>query len=296
MEVYIQAFADYLKNTKKSSENTIMSYTRDLHKFEKYAQNSGVTDVTKMTYTILNAYVLMMEHEDFKPSTVSRNIATLKSFFGFLFKQKVIESDPAEALKAPKIEKKMPEVLSVEEVTLLLAQPNGRNNKEIRDKAMMELLYATGMRVSELIELKVSDVNMTAGYVYCHDHNDTRGRVIPFGSVAKKALKVYLMKARSEMIHTDYEDYLFTNCSGQPMSRQGFWKVLKSYAKRAGIYADITPHTLRHSFAAHMVENGADLHAVQEMLGHSDISTTQVYARLSGSKIKDVYEKAHPRA
>ena len=294
MEIYIQAFASYLKDVKGSSENTILSYTRDLHKFAKYAESYGTTDVTKMTYTILNAYVLMMENEAFKPSTVSRNIATLKAFFGFLFKQGYIQNDPAEMLKPPKIEKKAPEILSVDEVTLLLSQPKNTSNKEIRDKAMLELLYATGMRVSELIQLKVNDVNLSACYVHCQDRS--KERVIPFGSVAQKALKSYLTKARDSMIHTGYEDYLFTNCNGQPMSRQGFWKVLKSYAKRAGIYTDITPHTLRHSFAAHLVENGEDLHAVQEMLGHSDISTTQMYTRFTGNRIKDVYEKAHPRA
>ena len=294
MESYIEAFAEYLRDVKKSSKNTVLSYTRDLHKFSKFAEEMSIADVTKVTYTVLNAYVLMMETEEFKASTISRNIATLKAFFNYLMKQGIICDDPSEMLKAPKIEKKMPEILSVDEVTLLLAQPVGDSNKEIRDKAMLELLYATGMRVSELISLKIGDLNMTASYVCCHDHN--KERIIPFGSVAKNALKVYLIKARKAMIHTGYEDYLFTNCNGQPMSRQGFWKVLKSYAKRAGIYSDITPHTLRHSFAAHLVENGADLHAVQEMLGHSDISTTQIYTRVSNNRIRDVYAKAHPRA
>lgn len=294
MEHYVEQFVDYLQSVKKSSKNTVLSYKRDLLKFAHYSKEMGVLDVEKMTYTVLNAYILMMEMESFAPSTISRNIATLKAFFGYLNKQGIIKQDPAEMLKAPKIEKKIPEVLSVDEVTLLLSQPVGHSNKEIRDKAMLELLYATGMRVSELISLKISELNMAAGYVCCHDNN--KERIIPFGSVAKNALKEYLSGPRAAMISKEYEDYLFTNCNGQPMSRQGFWKVLKAYAKRAGIESDITPHTLRHSFAAHLVENGADLHSVQEMLGHSDVSTTQIYAKISGNRIKEVYAKAHPRA
>ena len=205
-----------------------------------------------------------------------------------------IAQDPAERLKAPKIEKKMPGILTVEEVTLLLNQPSGSSNKEIRDKAMLELLYATGIRVSELISLTMDDINLTSGYIRVNE--GSRERIIPFGSVARQSLKNYLKNARAGMIATENEKVLFTNCSGQPMSRQGFWKVLKQYAKRAGIEEDITPHTLRHSFAAHLVENGADLHSVQEMLGHSDVSTTQIYAKLTSNRIKEVYSKAHPRA
>ncbi|MCI6017589.1 MAG: site-specific tyrosine recombinase XerD [Clostridiales bacterium] len=294
MNGYINEFVDYLMNVKKSSKNTVLSYKRDLQKFAHYAEDMGVIDVAKMNYTVLNAYILMMESKSFAPSTISRNIATLKAFFGYLYKKRVIDSDPAELLKAPKIEKKVPEILSIDEVTLLLAQPCGDSNKEIRDKAMLELLYATGMRVSELISLKLSDINLSAGYVCCRD--GSKERVIPFGSVAKQALKAYLAGPRDTMVGETYEDYLFTNCNGQPMSRQGFWKILKSYAKKAGVEADITPHTLRHSFAAHMVENGADLRSIQEMLGHSDVSTTQIYTKVSNHRIREVYAKAHPRA
>ena len=283
-----------MQSVKKSSKNTILSYQRDLKKFAQYLKENGIDDIRKVNYTVMNAYMLMMEREHFAASTISRNIATLKAFFTYLQREHVVDDDPAVMLKAPKIEKKMPGVLSIEEVNLLLAQPVGTSNKEIRDKAMLELLYATGIRVSELISLKVSDVNLQNNYIRCVD--GTKERVIPFGSAARAALKVYMTSAREAMIHSDEEDTLFTNCSGQPMSRRVFWKVLKQYAKRAGIETDITPHTLRHSFAAHLVENGADLHAVQEMLGHSDVSTTQIYAKLNSNRLKEVYTKAHPRA
>ena len=188
----------------------------------------------------------------------------------------------------------MPEILTPKEVDLLLSQPSMKTNKGIRDRAMLELLYATGIRVSELISLKLSDVNLGASYIHCQDLN--RERIIPFGSMAKNILKVYVREARPAMVDNEAEEVLFTNCNGTPMSRQGFWKLLKKYAKNAGIQTDITPHTLRHSFAAHLVANGADLRSVQEMLGHSDISTTQIYARMNNRRIKEVYSKAHPRA
>lgn len=294
METYLEGFIQYLKDIKKSSKNTILSYQRDLRKFFAYLQEARIWDITKVNQTNLNSYMLYMEKENFAASTVSRNIATLKSYFMYLFKQGIISQDPADQLKAPKIEKKMPGILTVEEVNLLLSQPSGNSNKELRDKAMLELLYATGIRVSELISLTMEDINLTSGYIRVRE--GSRERVIPFGHAARLALKNYLDHAREGMIAAEDEPVLFTNCSGQPMSRQGFWKVLKQYAKRAGIETDITPHTLRHSFAAHLVENGADLHSVQEMLGHSDVSTTQIYAKFNNNRIKEVYSKAHPRA
>ena len=294
MERYIAEFIVYLQDIKKSSNNTVLSYKRDLMKFSRFIEEQQVKEIKRINGTTLNSYILLLERENFATATISRNIATLKAFFGFLCKQGILKDDPSEKLKAPKIEKKVPGILSMNEVTLLLEQPTGKSNKEIRDKAMLELLYATGIRVSELISLKVNDVSVQAGYIRCNEGN--KERIIPFGSVAKSALKSYLKTSRPAMVATDKEDVLFTNCSGQPMSRQGFWKLLKQYAKRAGIESDITPHTLRHSFAAHLVENGADLRSVQEMLGHSDISTTQIYAKLSGNRIKEVYAKTHPRA
>lgn len=274
--------------------NTVVSYRRDLIKFNKFMETQGVTDVQRVNPTNLNSYMLHMEKEKFATSTISRNVATLKAFFGYLYRAGYIGTDPTIQLKAPKIEKKMPEILTPKEVDLLLSQPSMKTNKGIRDRAMLELLYATGIRVSELISLKLSDVNLGASYIHCQDLN--RERIIPFGSMAKNILKVYVREARPAMVDNEAEEVLFTNCNGTPMSRQGFWKLLKKYAKNAGIQTDITPHTLRHSFAAHLVANGADLRSVQEMLGHSDISTTQIYARMNNRRIKEVYSKAHPRA
>ena len=293
MENELNAFMLYLHNIKKTSENTEMSYRRDLVKVMNYMQEQGIEDVRKITATNLNSYILYLEKNKFSAATISRNIASLKAFYHYMCKEGLVAEDVAETLHAPKIEKKMPEILSTDEVVRLLEQPSGDTAKEIRDKAMLELLYATGIRVTELITLKLSDVNLQMGYIVCRDNG--KERVIPFGNEAKSALIRYLEGTRSAMIKDAESEYLFANCSGQPMSRQGFWKLIKYYAKKAGIVADITPHTLRHSFAAHLVENGADLRSVQEMLGHSDISTTQIYVNMNRNRLREVYAKAHPR-
>lgn len=293
MEKAINAFMSYLHNVKKSSQNTVMSYRRDLSKLQKFLAEQDVTQVGEITQTNLNSYVLYLEKNNFTPATVSRNIASIKAFYHFLFKERMVKEDVAEGLHAPKIEKKMPEIMTMDQVARLLEQPSGDSPKELRDKAMLELLYATGIRVSELISLNVTDVNLQMGFLICRD--SSKERVIPFGNKARMALIAYMESARGAMIQEYDEKILFVNCSGQAMSRQGFWKLVKSYAKKAGIEAEITPHTLRHSFAAHLVENGADLRSVQEMLGHSDISTTQIYANLNHNRIREVYAKAHPR-
>lgn len=293
METQINAFIDYLHNVKHTSENTKLSYHRDLNKVRAYMEEQGITDIRKVTEEDLKAYVAYMGENQFSAATISRNIASLKAFYHYLYKEGIVKEDIADQLHAPKIEKKLPEILSMDEVVRLLEQPSGDTPKEIRDKAMLELLYATGIRVTELITLKTEAVNLQMGFIVCKDSN--KERVIPFGNAAKSALIRYLEGTRAAMIADASSEYLFANCSGQPMSRQGFWKLIKFYAKKAGIVADITPHTLRHSFAAHLVENGADLRSVQEMLGHSDISTTQIYAQMNHSRIKEVYAKAHPR-
>ena len=293
MERVIMNFISYLHNIKKTSNNTELSYKRDLGKMRQYLEENGISGLNDITEEVLDSYIVYLEENQFAAATISRNIASIKAFFHYLAKEAVIEKDISVGLKAPKIEKKMPEILTPEEVIWLLEQPKGDTPKEIRDKAMLELLYATGIRVTELITLKVSDVNLQMGFIVCRD--GSKERVIPFGAAAKKAMTNYLDKARNVMLFDLQSDILFVNCSGQPMSRQGFWKLIKYYAKKAGIMADITPHTLRHSFAAHLVENGADLRSVQEMLGHSDISTTQVYATLTHNRIREVYSKAHPR-
>lgn len=293
MEREINNFISYLHNIKKTSNNTELSYKRDLAKLRQYLEEKGITEVSQITEEMLNSYIVYLEENQFAAATISRNVASIKAFYHYLCKEGIVQKDISGGLKAPKIEKKMPEILTPEEVIWLLEQPKGDTPKEIRDKAMLELLYATGIRVTELITLKVSDVNMQMGYIICRD--GSKERVIPFGAAAKKAMTNYLDKARNVMLLDLNSDILFVNCSGMPMSRQGFWKLIKYYAKKAGIVADITPHTLRHSFAAHLVENGADLRSVQEMLGHSDISTTQVYATLTHNRIREVYSKAHPR-
>ncbi len=294
MEAEINAFMIYLHDIRKSSENTEMSYRRDLMRVKAYLEGQGIGDVKKVTSTNLNSYILYLEKNKFSAATISRNIASLKAFYHYMQKEGVVREDAAQALRAPKIEKKLPGILTHQEVVRLLEQPSGDSHKEIRDKAMLELLYATGIRVTELVNVKLSEVNLQVGYLVCKDAD--RERVIPFGNQAKSALVRYLNGTRAAMVSDKGSDFLFVNCSGQPMSRQGFWKLVKYYAKKAGITADITPHTLRHSFAAHLVENGADLRSVQEMLGHSDISTTQIYVEMNQNKLREVYAKAHPRS
>lgn len=293
MEKEIGAFITYLHNVKNTSGNTEMSYKRDLEKVSHFMESRGIREAKDVTAKDLADYVKFLEDSKFAAATVSRNIASLKAFYHYLVQEGVVEEDISDKLKAPKIEKKAPEIMSPDEVVRLLEQPSGDSPKEIRDKAMLELLYATGIRVTELITLNLSDVNMQMSFILCRDRN--KERIIPFGAAAKNALARYLDGTREEMLENKKSEVLFANCSGQPMSRQGFWKLIKHYAKKADIQADITPHTLRHSFAAHLVENGADLRSVQEMLGHSDISTTQIYANLNHNHIREVYAKAHPR-
>ncbi|MDO4967035.1 MAG: site-specific tyrosine recombinase XerD [Lachnospiraceae bacterium] len=293
MENILNGFITYLHNVKKKSENTVLSYNRDLTKLVNYLKVNKIDSFDKVTEEVLDKYIKSLTEDGFKSATISRNIASIKALFHYLANEDKIESDPSTKLKAPKIEKKMPEILTMNEVVSLLEQPSGDSPKEIRDKAMLELLYATGIRVSELISLDLEDVNLSMSYINCHDGN--KSRTIPFGKEAKTALVNYLDGSRNAIVDDKSSTLLFANCSGQKMSRQGFWKLIKHYAKKAGIEVDITPHTLRHSFAAHLVENGADLRSVQEMLGHSDISTTQIYANMSHSHIREVYNRAHPR-
>ena len=292
MQETIQSFTDYLQTEKKASKNTEVSYQRDLRKLAVFLKEHGIEKPEQMNATVLNSYLVYLEREHFSPATISRSIAAIHMFCQYACQEGIMVSDPSKALQPPRVERKMPEILSIAEVDLLLRQPKTDTPKGIRDKAMLEMLYATGIRVSELIHLKTQDVNLMMGYITCRDEKE---RIVPFGGLAKKALEQYLGSARAALMHGREDDVLFVNCSGGPMSRQGFWKILKSYAKSAGITADITPHTLRHSFATHLLQNGADLKSVQEMMGHADISTTQMYLHLGVNKIRDVYRKAHPR-
>jgi len=289
MEQEIKGFVFYLHHVKKTSRNTELSYQRDLMKMMRFLREQKVEKVSEVTEMDLHSYILDLGKKGMAAATVSRNIASMKAFYLYLLKNGKVQQDPAENLKGPKVEKKFPDILSVAQITRLLEQPGERTAKGLRDRAMLELLYATGIRVTELISLRLEDINWKLNYIVCQDRG--RERMIPFGSQAKKALDTYMKKARNELIGEKECDMLFPNCSGESMSRQGFWKLLKQYVKQAGIEMEITPHTLRHSFAAHLVDNGADLRVVQEMLGHSDISTTMMYA----ARTREVYEKAHPR-
>lgn len=293
MKCEIEEFIGYLHNTRGTSKNTEVSYERDLKKLERFLTEEKIESVEQVNATLLNSYVMYMERKNFAASSISRSIASIRAFFHFLCQTRNWKENPAEHLKAPKIEKKMPGILTIDEVDLLLKQPRENTAKGIRDRAMLELLYATGIRVSELISLTLKDINLKLGYITCS--SGEKERVIPFGSAAKRSVEHYMEGARAELLGSQESEMLFLNCSGKSMSRQGFWKVLKSYAEAAGIQQDITPHTLRHSFAAHLVQNGADLKSVQEMMGHSDISTTQIYMNMNMNKIRDVYMKAHPR-
>ena len=293
MEREIREFISYLHNAKRTSYNTEVSYQRDLKKMAAFLEEKGIREFGLVKGEDLSDYLRYMENEHFASSTISRNVASIRAFFQYLVKGGKLENDPSDDLKSPKVEKKMPEILSIAEVERLLTQPDIRTEKGQRDSAMLEVLYATGMRVSELTHLRVSDVNLRLSYIVCHD--DSKERVIPLGSVCRDALYRYIRDARPTFVKNSEETVLFTNYSGKPMSRQGFWKVLKGYADEAGIRKDITPHTLRHSFAVHMLQNGADVRSVQELLGHSDISTTQVYLNMNMQKIREVYMKTHPR-
>lgn len=294
MVAEIEHFIIYLRDIKKTSKNTEVSYHRDLMQLAAFLGQQGIMEVDKVTKTSLNSYILFLEKEGRATTTISRSLASMKAFFHYEYSEGRIQKDPAELIKAPKVEKKAPTILTVDEVNCLLSQPDGNSPKELRDRAMLELLYATGIRVSELIHLKKTDVNLAIGYITCRDEH--KERMIPFGKVAKLAISAYMERGREALLKDLNSQWLFTNCNGAPMSRQGFWKIIKFYGEKAGIQADITPHTLRHSFAAHLLRNGADIHAVQAMLGHSDMATTQMYMNYAqGGNVRQAYAGAHPR-
>lgn len=294
MNTYVKEYTSFMTDIRHKSLNTVESYKRDVTQYISYLDGTGVTDISSTTKTTILSYLLYLQKEGRASSTVSRTLASLRSYYLFMMQNGVVKSNPTSNLEAPHVGKKIPKILSGEEVELLLEQPKNCDNKGIRDKAMLELLYATGIRVSELINLDVSDVNVPMSFVRCK--GGKKERIIPMGHQAKDALENYINNVRKYMVKDENETALFVNCSGARLSRQGFWKLIKYYQHIAGIETDITPHTLRHSFAAHLLENGADLHSIQEMMGHADISSTQVYSRMMNSKIKDVYAKAHPRA
>ena len=290
----ISIFESYLRNDKKASENTLSSYLRDIRQFGEFQEERSAKDIIDADEEDLAAYINHLKDQGKSVATVSRNIASLKCLYSYLTINRLIEQNPSTKLVPEKSEQKLPQILTNKEVELLLEQPKCVDAKGYRDKAMLELLYATGIRVTELIDLDISDVNLSAGVIRCRGRD--KERLIPMYDKAVKALSDYVTLVRPQMIAMPDEPSLFVNVGGERMSRQGFWKLIKFYQKKAKIEKDITPHTLRHSFAAHLLENGADIHAIQEMLGHADISSTQVYSQLVKKQLKDVYNKAHPRA
>lgn len=292
--VCFEKFKDYLTNVKKASSNTLSSYLRDIRQFGEYLDSHETVGYTEADEEVLNGYISWLRGMGKSVATVSRSIASLKCFYTFLILQRIVSENPTGKLVLDKCEQKLPQILTSSEVELLLEQPECTDFKGYRDKAMLELLYATGIRVSELISLNVTDVNLTAGAIRCISHD--KERFIPLYPAAIRALSEYMEFVRPQMLARKDETSLFVNVSGERMSRQGFWKIIKSYQAKAHIEKDITPHTLRHSFAAHLLENGADIRAIQEMLGHADISSTQVYSQLVKKQLKDVYQKSHPRA
>ena len=293
MEKQVKLFLEFLQNEKKLSDNTLQSYKRDIIQYQNYLEENGI-NYAKVSKEDIKAYLNYLKQIGKKPSTISRNLASIRSFYQFSIRNKKIKNDPTEDVQSPKIEKRVPSVLTAQEVELLLEQPKDVDLKGTRDKAMLEFAYATGMRVTEIINLNIEDVNLEGEYVICRVGSKQRN--IPLGSLSLKALKEYIDDARPILIRNEKEKALFVNVNGQRLTRQGFWKIVKYYKEQAHITKDITPHVLRHSFATHLLQNGADLKAIQTMLGHSDISSTQVYMQFQDPGLKDIYQKAHPRA
>lgn len=294
MNDVLYGFIDYLLYEKELSQNTVESYKRDLEQFITYLDTID-TPIEQFTKTNVIKYMMILKKRGKATSTVSRSLASLRSFCQYLINIGILNKDPTINLKSPKQEKKLPDILTHSEVELLLSQPSNDTSKGVRDKAMLELLYAAGIRVTELVSLNLEDINLDVGFVI-GGKNSSNERVIPIGKISIEVLSKYIKDYRDILIKNDNEKALFINYYGNRLTRQGFWKIIKYYTKKANIDKKITPHTLRHSFAAHLIQNGADLKSVQEMLGHSDISTTQIYTKIENNKIKDVYKKNHPRA
>ena len=293
MEKQITLFLEFLQNDKKLSDNTLQSYKRDIMQYHNYVDENSI-NYLKADENKIKEYLQYLQEIGKKSSTISRSLASIRSFYQFLIRTKLIKEDPTVNIQSPKIEKRVPSILTSKEIELLLDQPKDVDLKGTRDKAMLEFAYATGMRVTEIISLDIDDVNLEEGYVVCRFGSKQRN--IPLGSLSLKALKEYIEESRPYLIRDENVKALFVNINGKRLTRQGFWKIVKYYKEQAHITKDITPHVLRHSFATHLLQNGADLKAIQMMLGHSDISSTQVYMQFQVEGIKNVYRKAHPRA
>jgi integrase/recombinase XerD len=295
MEEQLKGFMHYLIVEKSLAKNTIMAYERDLKSYIHYLKNvESVQSLNDVQRAHIIHFLKFLKEQGKSSKTVARHIASVRAFHQFLLRDKSTDQDPSVQIETPRLERSLPNVLSLQEVEILLDAPKPQDHFGIRDKAMLELLYATGIRVSELIDLEIDHVQLTMGFIRCNGHKE---RIIPIGRTASDAVKHFLDYGRPQFISTKHKDNaLFLNHQGRKLTRQGFWKILKKLAKQAGINKELTPHTLRHSFATHLLENGADLRAVQEMLGHADISTTQIYTQVKKTKLKDVYSQFHPRA
>ena len=290
----IQAYENYLTKVKQASTNTTASYMRDIRQFSGWLKSSADKDVVDAEQLNISEYLHFMEKDGRSPATISRALASLRNFYAYLISTGFVVKTPVSDIRIDRGEKKLPQILTGREIELLLSQPVCIDAKGFRDKAMLEVMYATGIRVTELIELDVDDVNLEQGIIKCSSARKTRA--IPLYPAALRALSVYINDIRSGMLDNPDEQALFVNINGIRMSRQGFWKILKHYQDTAHIEKEITPHTLRHSFAVHLLENGADIGSVQELMGHSDISSTQMYTQMLNQKLKSVYEKCHPKA
>ncbi len=291
----IHAYENYLSKVKQASNNTVSSYMRDIRQFSEWLQSSGDTDILSVTQLNISDYLAFLQEQGKSGATVSRVLASLKNFYAYLVSTGFLETSPVSSdIHVDRGEKKLPQILTGKEVETLLAQPSTSDAKGLRDKAMLEVMYATGIRVTELIDLNVEDVNLELGILKCGSAK--KNRSIPLYPAALRALAVYVKEVRFAMVADPGERALFVNVGGSRMSRQGFWKILKFYQAKAGIEKEITPHTLRHSFAVHLLENGADLGSLQELMGHSDISSTQMYTHMINQKLRSVYEKCHPKA
>ena len=290
---YLSGYEFWLSHEKKASSNTLSSYLRDVRQFSEWIEGEGVA-LPQVTQSDIKQYARYLSKKGKSDATVVRSVASLKSFYSYMLGAHNVPSNPAKGFTPSKLERKLPEILTSKEVDLFLDQPDVADEKGCRDKAMLEVLYATGIRVSELISLDIHDVNLSLGFIRCE--SKSKERIVPLYKAAIRALASYINDVRPQLLGEPQQAALFVNMNGERMSRQGFWKIVKFYQEKAGIRKDITPHTLRHSFAAHLLENGADLKSIQEMLGHADISSTQIYTQVVNQKLRDVYARAHPRA